>query len=69
MIAQYKVEGMTCGHCVTAVSQEIGALAGVLGVQVDLADGVVTVESGRALDDSEVDAAVDEAGYKLAGKL
>jgi copper chaperone CopZ len=57
---------MTCGHCVNAVSGEIGALPGVTAVDVDLATGLVTVTSERPLDAAAVRAAVDEAGYALA---
>ncbi|WBB56238.1 copper ion binding protein [Verrucosispora sp. WMMD573] len=63
----YQVQGMTCGHCVNAVSTEIGALEGVKDVQVDLAAGRVTVTSDQPLSDDAVRAAVDEAGYELAG--
>jgi copper chaperone CopZ len=62
----YRVTGMTCGHCVTAVRQEVGAIADVTEVRVDLPSGVVHVSSARPLDDDEVAAAVDEAGYELA---
>ncbi|WP_252275100.1 heavy-metal-associated domain-containing protein [Nocardioides sp. LMS-CY] len=62
----YRVHGMTCGHCVGAVTRELGSLDGVSDVQVDLATGDVTVRSGRPLDDVEVAAAIDEAGYELA---
>ena len=41
------VKGMTCGHCVSAVQQEIGALPGVTGVKVDLATGTVRVTAAR----------------------
>ncbi|BCJ58855.1 heavy-metal-associated domain-containing protein [Micromonospora endophytica] len=63
----YQVQGMTCGHCVNSVSAEVGGLAGVDEVQVDLAGGRVTVTSERPLTDDEVRAAVDEAGYELVG--
>ncbi|MGC5050987.1 heavy-metal-associated domain-containing protein [Micromonospora sp. DT48] len=63
----YQVQGMTCGHCVSAVSTEIGAIEGVQDVQVDLAAGRVTVTSDQPLSDDAVRAAVDEAGYELAG--
>jgi copper chaperone len=62
----YTVTGMTCGHCVGAVQQEIGAIAGVGAVDVELATGNVTVQSTRPLDRAEIAAAVDEAGYQLA---
>lgn len=61
----YIVSGMTCGHCVNAVSSEIGKLAGVRDVKVDLATGTVTVDSDAPLDDAAVAAAVDEAGYQV----
>ncbi|HZM74933.1 MAG TPA: cation transporter [Candidatus Limnocylindrales bacterium] len=61
----YHVSGMTCGHCVSAVSSEVGSLAGVTDVKVDLATGAVTVISEGPLDDTAVAAAVDEAGYQV----
>jgi copper chaperone len=61
----YTVSGMTCGHCVSAVSSEIGQLDGVTDVQVDLASGAVTVTSEQPLDDAAVAASVDEAGYRV----
>jgi copper chaperone len=63
----YTVTGMTCGHCVSAVSEEVGALPGVTEVQVDLPSGAVTVTSETPLDEAAVAAAVEEAGYELAG--
>ncbi len=63
--AIYSVTGMTCGHCVSAVSTEIGTLAGVHGVAVDLPTGAVTVTSTAPLGEADVAAAVDEAGYTL----
>ena len=64
--ADYTVKGMTCGHCVSAVSAEIGHLPGVADVQVDLATGRVTITSDAPLDDRSVRAAIDEAGYDVA---
>ncbi|MCA6095635.1 heavy-metal-associated domain-containing protein [Streptomyces sp. SCA3-4] len=64
----YKVTGMTCGHCEGAVTQELSALAGVTSVQAVAATGLVTVASAGPLDDEAVRAAVDEAGYELAGR-
>lgn len=61
----YRVEGMTCNHCVMAVSNEVGSVDGVASVAVDLESGVVTV-TGEAFDDVAIAAAVDEAGYTLA---
>ena len=61
----YTVKGMTCGHCVDSVSTEVGALAGVSTVAVDLPTGAVTVTSEQPLDEGVVRAAVEEAGYEL----
>lgn len=61
----YTVTGMTCGHCVNAVRQELTALPGVTDVAVDLATGRVAVTSAAALDPTAVRSAVDEAGYTL----
>jgi len=61
----YTVSGMTCGHCVSAVTAEIGELPGVEQVTVDLDSGVVTVTSEGPLDGAAVAAAVDEAGYRM----
>jgi copper chaperone len=63
----YRVTGMTCEHCVNSVSTELGRLAGVTGVRVDLGSGAVEVHSERPLDPAQVRAAIDEAGYELAG--
>lgn len=61
----YTVSGMTCGHCVAAVAAELGRLAGVTDVTVDLDSGRVDVTSTGPLADADVAAAVDEAGYDL----
>lgn len=60
------VSGMTCGHCVAAVTGEVTRLTGVTGVDVDLASGVVVVESSVPVDPEVLAAAVDEAGYEVA---
>jgi copper chaperone len=63
------VLGMTCGHCVQAVTQQLSALGGVHDVAVELIpDGtsVVTVTSANPLDGAAVKAAIGEAGYELA---
>ena len=62
----YTVTGMTCEHCVRSVSEEVGALPGVTAVAVDLASGGLTLTSGAPVDDADVRAAVEEAGYELA---
>jgi copper chaperone CopZ len=63
-----QVAGMTCGHCVSAVTEELTQLPGVTDVTIDLVAGgssPVTVTSEQPLDDAAVAAAVDEAGYEL----
>jgi len=62
----YTVSGMTCQHCVNAVTGELSSLDGVDDVRVDLGTGAVTVTSAQPLDENDVRAAVDEAGYELA---
>lgn len=64
----YQVTGMTCGHCESAVTEEISALAGVTSVKAVAATGQVTVTATTPLDDEAVRAAVDEAGYELTGR-
>ncbi|MFD9318158.1 heavy-metal-associated domain-containing protein [Streptomyces sp. NPDC060053] len=64
----YKVSGMSCGHCEGAVSGELSELAGVTSVKAVASTGEVTVVSTVALDEEAVRAAVDEAGFELAGQ-
>ena len=61
----YSVPGVSCGHCRTAITDEVGQVAGVLTVDVDLDAKRVTV-TGDSLDDSAVRDAIDEAGYDVA---
>ncbi|WP_194917053.1 heavy-metal-associated domain-containing protein [Catenulispora rubra] len=63
--AVYTVSGMTCGHCVNSVTEEVGAIDGVRNVDVVLETGQVTVTSAAPLTVEAVQAAVDEAGYTL----
>lgn len=60
----FQVAGMTCDHCVAAVTDEISQVAGVTAVAVDLESGRVTV-TGDGFTDDQIGAAVDEAGYEL----
>jgi copper chaperone CopZ len=60
-----RVAGMTCAHCASAVSAELGQIPGVVGVDVALATGVVTISSRHDVDDGAVRGAVDEAGYEV----
>ena len=62
----YTVTGMTCGHCVASVTEELEELTGVQDVAVVLETGSVTVTSAGPLDHDAVRAAVEEAGYALA---
>ena len=64
--ATYDVTGMSCQHCVDAVTAEVGRLPGVEQVQVDLDAGRVTVLSADVLELAAVRTAVDEAGFDLA---
>ena len=62
----YAVPGVSCDHCRQAISTEVGRVAGVDTVDVDLERKVVVVR-GDAFADDEVRAAIDEAGYDVAG--
>ncbi len=67
----FRATGLTCGHCVHAVTQEVGALEGVGTVEVELVNGgssTVSVLADRELAAAEIEAALDEAGgYQLVG--
>ena len=65
MVSTYRVSGMTCGHCVSSVSTELGKIDGVTNVDVMLETGEVDVISDSAIDDANVRAAVEEAGFEL----
>ncbi|MFF3326201.1 heavy-metal-associated domain-containing protein [Streptomyces sp. NPDC002889] len=65
----YQVTGMTCGHCEGAVGSEISEISGVTSVEAVAATGLVTVVSDAPLDEAEVRAAVDEAGYELVSPV
>lgn len=62
----FHVPGMTCGHCESAVKSEVGGLAGVASVVVDLGTKIVTVD-GTSLDREAIVAAIGEAGFDVAG--
>jgi copper ion binding protein len=64
--ATYTVVGMTCGHCVAAVTEEVGNVPGVTGVAVDLESGRLDVTADGPIDDAAIAAAVDEAGYSVS---
>ncbi|WP_406284462.1 heavy-metal-associated domain-containing protein [Embleya sp. NBC_00896] len=65
--ATFTVSGMTCGHCVSSVTEEVSEVSGVTDVKVELASGLVTVTSERPVDADAVRAAVTEAGYEVVG--
>ena len=67
--ATYGVDGMTCGHCISAVMEELTKLPGVRDVTVDIVAGAtsaVRIVSEDKLNESHVRDAVEEAGYELA---
>ncbi|ACZ83078.1 heavy-metal-associated domain-containing protein [Streptosporangium roseum] len=66
--AIYTVKGMTCGHCVSSVKEEVTEVAGVTGVEVDLAGGLLTVESDSPVETAQIIAAVEAAGYEVADR-
>jgi copper chaperone len=63
---EYAVEGMTCGHCVMSVTEEVEQVRGVTAVDVDLATGRVVVR-GDGFSDEAIREAVHEAGYEVVG--
>lgn len=63
----YTVEGMTCGHCVASVTEEVSEIPGVTEVAVDLTSGRLEVVSTGPVADDDVRDAVTEAGYTLSG--
>jgi copper ion binding protein len=62
-IDQYRVPGVSCQHCVAAVTEEVSKLAGVERVQVNLDNKLVTVEHGDSVAPASIIAAIKEAGY------
>jgi copper chaperone len=64
-VATYSVPGVRCAHCSTAITAQVGKVAGVDQVDVDLESKVVSVH-GTGVSDSEVRSAIAEAGYEVA---
>ena len=62
----YTVTGMTCGHCVTSVTEEVQEISGVETVDIVLETGSLTITSADPVDDAAVKTAVEDAGYQLA---
>ena len=65
---EYVVSGMTCAHCVHAVTEEVAGLPGVTEVDVDLSSGALIVVSDAAIPFGDIERAVDEAGYAVAAR-
>lgn len=65
--AQVTVTGLTCQHCVMSVTEELADIDGVSAVDVSLVSGAVTLVADREVDRREIEAAVCEAGFELAG--
>ena len=65
-VGEYKVAGMTCGHCVSSVTKAIQQIPGVQGVEVDLATEGVSIRSEQPLPEATVRAAVTAAGFTMA---
>lgn len=63
--AIYTVAGMTCGHCVNSVTEEVGEVPGVDRVDVDLASGSLKVTSVEPVAEAAIRTAVQDAGYRL----
>ena len=63
---EYVVYGMHCQHCASSVSKEVFAVSGVTDVKVDLRSGQLTVTSDTDIPFENIEAAVDEAGYRVA---
>lgn len=62
--SEYRVTGMTCGHCEMSVREEVEQVAGVEGIQVSAQDGTLVVTGSADIDDASILAAVEEAGYR-----
>jgi len=64
--SEYLVSGMHCHHCATSVTEEVSAVRGVTDVKVDLDSGQLIVISDSEIPFESIEAAVDEAGYRVA---
>jgi copper chaperone len=63
----FTVTGMSCEHCARAVRAEVGKLPGITGIDVDVPAGAVRISGEPLPDDAAVRAAIQEAGYEIAG--
>jgi copper chaperone len=62
-----KIKGMSCQHCVMAVTKALGALEDIKNVQVDLKSGLATYEEVKPVDPQKIAAAIKKAGYEVVG--
>lgn len=62
-----KIKGMSCQHCVMAVTKALGVLEGIKNVQVDLKSGVATYDEVKPVDSQKIAAAIKKAGYEVVG--
>jgi copper chaperone len=66
--SEYIVSGMHCNHCVNSVTEEVSAIPGVTDVHVDLETGALVVTSDTDIFFSDIEVAIDEAGYTVAAR-
>ena len=66
---ELKIEGMTCGHCEMSVTKELSKLPGAQDVKVSSQTGTASLSVDESVDQAEIQAAVEEAGYKLSQNL
>jgi copper chaperone len=62
-----KIKGMSCQHCVMAVTKALGAIDGIKNVQVDLKTATATYDETKPVDAKVVAAAIKKAGYEVVG--
>lgn len=63
MTSEYRVAGMTCGHCEMSIREEVGHLSGVAAVDVSADSGLLRVSGDGSVNDEDILAAVHAAGY------
>lgn len=67
MIKKVLIEGMSCGHCVNHVKEALGELNGVTSVDVNLDAKTAILEATVEVEDADIKAAIDDAGYEVVG--
>jgi len=60
-----KIQGMSCQHCVMAVTQALGSIPGIKNLKVDLARGEATFENSQKVSREDIRKAVEDAGYRV----